>query len=265
MYKKYYCLHFAFLIMCIGLSCIISLPIQASDITKTNFHLLPEKNNQLLSLSWGDIWNKLRRRKGKRGSRGEDENKEFFCMIAPGRLKSSNNGKQTLVVWNTKPLFLWKDDNQKVKGIEVFHIRSYKQVWKSKTLQSGTSKVIYDGKPLKPGEAYFWRETSSPTSQEKPPSKQSFRIMGAEKRQTITMGLKQLENGLKAKRASKDKIILARVDYFADRQLWSDVLREVYSVKNPNSELKQKIKQIQSHDFCSPKKSEQKLGLVFWK
>jgi len=226
-----------------------ALPIQAAiNPNFTTQQTAEVYNYSLLSLSWGDIWNKLRRRKGKRGARGDDENPEFFCMIAPGKLKDSHNGKQTLVVWNTRPLFMWKDDNKKVKGIEVFHTRSYKQVWRSKTLQSGTSKVIYDGKPLQPGAAYFWRET---TSLEQSPSKQSFRIMDAEKRQTITRGLKQLENRLKAKRASKDKIVLARVDYFANRQLWSDVLLEMHSVPNPSAELKQKIRQIENYDFCS--------------
>ena len=261
MYTKYYCPHFILLILCLGLFSSISLPIQAYT-KKNNNQLLPENNHLLLSLSWGDIWNQLRRRKAKRGSRGDDENQEFFCMIAPGRLKDVKNGEQTLVVWNTRPLFIWKDDKNKVRRIEVFHIRSNQVVWKSKTLPSNTNRIIYDGEPLKPGEAYSWRET---ISSEQFPSKQSFRIMSAEGRQTIATELKQLENRLKAKKTSKDKAILARVDYFADKQLWSDVLREIYSVKNPSPELKHKIQQIQSYDFCSPKQNEQKFGLVSWK
>ncbi len=222
-----------------------ALPLQAA--IKNNLTTqTPEVDNRQYALSWGDIWNKLRRRKGKRGSRGDDENQEFFCMIAPGKLKNVDNGKQTLVVWNTRPLFIWKDDKNKVRGIEVFHIRSNQMVWRSKTLKPGTNRVIYDGEPLKTGENYSWREAISP---EQLPSKQSFRIMSAKERKAISADLNQLE----PKGASADKMILARVDYFAGKELWSDVLWEMYSVKNPSPELKQKIQQIQSHDFCSQK------------
>ncbi|WP_088243907.1 hypothetical protein [Calothrix rhizosoleniae] len=154
-------------IMLAGIVSSSALPLQAAINTNFITQQTAEVDNPQYALSWGDIWDKLRRKKGKRGSRGDDENKEFFCMIAPGKLKDSNNGKQTLVVWNTRPLFLWKDDNKKFKGIEVFHIRSYKQVWKSRTLKPNNNRVIYDGEPLKPGEAYFWRETTSPNSEEK--------------------------------------------------------------------------------------------------
>jgi len=222
-----------------------ALPLQAA-INQRTTPQNPEVNNnrELFSLSWGDIWKRLRRKKGKRGSRGKDEDKEFFCMIAPGKLKDTNNSKQTLKVWHTQPLFIWKDDKNKVRKIEVFHIRSNQVVWSSKIFKPGTNRVVYNGEPLKPGEAYSWREAISP---EQLPSKQSFRIMSAEERKTISAGLNQL----KPKGVSKDKMILARVDYFAQNQLWSDVLLEMYSVKNPSPELKQKIQQIQSHDFCS--------------
>ena len=229
------------------LICTSASPLQAANNSPTT-KPTPEINRPLLSLSWGDIWNKLRRKKGRKGSRGNDENKEFFCTIAPGKLKDTNNGKQTLVVWNTRPIFIWKDDNNKVRRIEVLHIRSNQVVWRSKTFKPGTSRIIYDGKPLKPGEAYSWREAIPP---EQLPSKQSFRIMSAEKRQAISAELNQL----KPKGASKEKIILARVEYFARKELWGDALLEMHSVKNPSPELKQKIQQIQSHDFCSLQKT----------
>ncbi len=234
-----------------------ALPLQAA--IQNNFttqETVNVDNDQLFSLSWGDIWDKLRRKKGRRGSRGP--NQPILCMIAPGKLKDIKGEKQTLVVWSTQPLFIWQEDEKKIQGIEVRHIRSNKLMWR-KSLKSKTPRITYKGEPLQPGEDYSWRETSP---LEKPPSKRSFRIMNAKERQTVSAELKRLENKLKAKGASEDKITLAKVDYFADKQLWSDVLREMYAVKNSSPELKERIKQIESNNFCSLEKGEQKPSLM---
>ncbi|GAB1542846.1 hypothetical protein NUACC21_55200 [Scytonema sp. NUACC21] len=242
-------------VVVVGLS---ALPIQAA--IKQNFptqETLNSSDRQLFALSWGEIWDKLRRKRGKRGSRGDD-NKEFFCMIAPGKLEDQNNGKQSLVVWSTQPVFLWRGQ---MVGIEVRHIRSDELMWRQ-TFSPTTRSIIYQGKPLQPGEDYFWRETI-PLDQL--PSKRSFRMMDAKERDRISTELKELESERKAKGSREEEIVLSRVNYFAKNDLWSDVLREIYSVPNPSPELKEKIKQIQGHDFCSQEKDEQKLGLVLWK
>jgi hypothetical protein len=241
-------------VVVVGLSV---LPLQAA--IKQNFSVQETLNNddrQLFALSWGDIWDKLRRKRGKRGSRGDD-NKEFFCMISPGKLEDQNDGKQSLVVWGTQPVFLW---GGKMVGIEVRHTHRKELMW-SQSLNSTTRSIIYQGEPLKPGEDYFWRET---IPQEKLPSRKSFRVMKVEDRDRISAELKKLESKLKAKEASAEEIVLARVNYFAEKSLWSDVLREIYSVPNPSPGLKEKIKQIQGHNFCSQEKDEQKFGFVLW-
>lgn len=227
-----------------------ALPLQAA-IKQQNLptqETLKVENRQLLALSWGEIWDKLRRKKGRRGSRGDD-NKDFFCMIAPGKLKDTNSIKASLEVWSTKPVFLWKG---KMKGIEVRDIRSNKLMW-SQSLEPMTQSIIYQGETLQPGNAYIWREA---LPNEQLPSRQSFRIMKAEKRDRISAELNQLENNLKAKGANSEQIILKRIEYFAQKELWSDVVREIYSVQHPSPELKEQIKEIQSHDFCSQDKDE---------
>ncbi|WP_414581745.1 hypothetical protein [Scytonema sp. PCC 10023] len=153
-----------------------------------------------------------------------------------------------------------------MEGIEVRHIRSKKLMWRQ-TLDPTTRKTIYQGEPLQPGEDYFWRETLPP---EQLPSQVPFRIMESEKRDRITGELNKLENREKeASGTSAEKIILARVEYFANQGLWSDALREIYSVldsvPNPSVEFKQGINQIQNNEFCSFKAGQQKLGFVFWK
>ncbi len=236
-----------------------ALPLQAA--TKTNF-LTPEKqiirkdgNRQLLALSWGDIWRELRRKKGQKGSRSPKQ--PTLCMITPGKLQDPDDKKETLLVWGTKPVFLWQGE---IKGIEVRHIRSNKLMW-SENLESKTNSIVYQGKTLEPGQAYSWGETE-PLSEKDIPNKQSFRIMKTEERDRISEELKQLESKLKAKGVKGEKIVLARIEYFADKKLWSDVFREMYAVENPSPELKAQIEQIESHDFCTPDKDGNKVSLV---
>ncbi len=231
-----------------------ALPLQAA--IKHNFptqKTINLDNRQLLAFSWGELWDKLRRKKGKRGSRG-DEDKKFFCMIAPGGLKDPSSIKASLKVWSSQPVFLWKGE---IKGIEVRHTRSNKLMW-SQQVEPTTRGIVYQGEPLQPGEAYFWRETVPDAEL---PSRQSFRIMKAEERDSISTDLKQLESNLKAKGAKPEEIVLARIDYFVEKQLWSDVLREIYLVQNPSPELKELVEQIQSNDFCSDDKDEQPISL----
>lgn len=216
---------------------------------------LKDNNHQLLALSWGDIWRKLRRKKGKKGSRGP--NQPTLCMIAPAKLEDRDDGKEskaTIEMWGTQPVFLWKGE---IKGIEVRNIRSNELMWSQKFDRPKASSIVYQGKPLQPGQAYSWREIE-PISKDELPNKQSFRIMKKEDRDRIYAELKQLEN----KGANPEEIILARIKYFAEKELWSDVFREIYLVQNPSPELKELTQQIQGHDFCAPDKDEPKVSLV---
>lgn len=211
---------------------------------------LKHDNHQFLALSWGDIWRKLRRKKGKKGSRGPYQPK--LCIIAPGKLKDPKTDQGTIKMWGIKPVFLWKGE---IKGIEVRHIVTNELMWRQ-ALNPTTNSIVYQGKPLKPGEAYSWRETERFSSDDLP-NKQSFRIMKAEERDRISSDLKKLESELKPKganqkNANQEKIVLARTKYFTDKGYSSDAFREIYSVQNPSSELQKYINQIQSHDFCAP-------------
>jgi hypothetical protein len=44
---------------------------------------------------------------------------------------------------------------------------------------------------------------------------------------------------------------LQRAEYFAQRQLWADVLQEIYAVESPSEALKQETEQILKK-VCSP-------------
>ncbi|NEQ82637.1 MAG: hypothetical protein F6K26_21065, partial [Moorea sp. SIO2I5] len=116
-------------------------------------------------------------------------------------------------------------------------------------LEPTTTSIVYQGKPLQPGKDYFWRNT---IPLEELPTKKSFRLMNNEKRNQITTDLTALESKLKAENATADQIALKRINYFMDKQLWSDALREIYLMPNPPAEVTDVIDQInnKAHDFC---------------
>ena len=229
----------------VGFLGLCALPLQAA-INKQPKQILTEINRQYIALSWGDIWDKLRRKKGKRGSRG-DEAKKLLCMITPGKLQDDDI-PGTIKVWSDKPLFLWQGS---MEGIEVGHHRSNELMW-SQNLDATTNKITYQGKALQPGQNYFWRET---VPLETLPTKVTFRIMEQPERDRISTELAELESKLRAEGASESKIALERVTYFADQQLWSDALREAYSIENPSGKLADFINKVEAKDFCPPEVS----------
>ena len=230
------------LIAALGIVSVSALPIQAA-IRQYSHQSITEVNNTYLAISWGDIWERLRRKKASGGSRGPE--KPPICMIVTGKLRELDRDNSDLdgkiEVWSDRPLFLWQES---MVGIEVRHLLSDELMW-SQPLEPEARSITYAGKPLQPDEVYYWRET---LPLEEVPHRVSFRIMEAEKSAEITTELEQLESKLKAIGASANKIALERVNYFIEQGLWSDALREIYSNQNFFSEL---IEKIEAHDFCN--------------
>jgi len=230
------------LILIVGILSLFALPLPAAIRPQVNPNLT-EVNNQQIALSWGDIWERLRRRKGRKGSRGEDKDK-LLCLIAPGKLRGENE-TGTIKVWGKQPLFVWQGE---MKGIEVGHLRSNKVIW-SQTLKPTTNRITYQGEELQPEQDYFWRET---VPLDTLPTKITFRIMNKGDRELISTELAELESQSETKGATESDIILALVHYFAEEKLWSDALQTAYSVENPSGELADFIAQFEAHNFCPP-------------
>ncbi|NER94020.1 MAG: hypothetical protein F6J86_09300 [Symploca sp. SIO1B1] len=233
------------LIVVVGILSLSALPLQAAIRQQIN-PSLTEVNHKHIALTWGDIWDRVRRKKGKNGSRGDDKNK-LLCLITPGKLRSTDeNGayeKGTIKVWGEQPLFLWQGV---MEGIEVRHLRSNELIW-SQTLEPTTNRITYQGEELEPEQVYFWRET---VPLDTLPTKITFRIMNKEDRDRISTELAELESQLETEGASESDITLARVTYFANLQLWSDALQAAYSVENPSGELADFIAKFEAHNFC---------------
>lgn len=184
----------------------------------------------------GAFWNKIFKladdpeppiKPYKGGSRGS------ICLISP------DAPSQTRVIWNTKPLFIWK--SQEVEKIAVKIPGS--QEYLGTQIVIGTQSVNYKGKPLEPGQTYellifLNKESTSPAIFV------PFQVMEASQRNGITSYLKLLERLHNNKGADAESIAKAKAKYFAQKGLWSDVLQEAYSVPNPSPELLQVIKDL---------------------
>ena len=140
------------------------------------------------------------------GSRGD------VCVIAP------NLPRATATVWSDRPLFLWRGN---VSRLEV-RTDADTVLW-SYTPPAGSERALYDGEPLQPGQSYVWTIFDR---QGEPLFAVPFRLMLAARRDVIADELIVLEAQLTSERATPEAIARQRINYFAERQLWADVLRE---------------------------------------
>jgi hypothetical protein len=238
---KYLGFNFSFLFLI--LSILSSLPIQAA-IKQQNRSLPKITNNSYLALSWGDIVKIFRRQRTPGGGKGE------ICAILPQALvDSSTRQKGTEEIWTDKPVFFWRGVG--VKQIDIFE-RGKDEVFATLKVKEGLTKIKYNGKPLQPGQSYAWQITAEKVRGL--PIKDSgsnFKVMESKKRASITDDLTKLEARLKKKGNNVEKISLEKANYFAKKEMWTDVLEQLYSVKNPSPQLMDTIKKIEGYNFCN--------------
>ena len=234
---------FSFILLLIVISILPEIPSQAAirPINKTRSY---QTENIRLALSWSDIVKIFRRKKSRKGGKGS------ICLIVPQRLDDPVSQVQgTKEIWSLNPRFLWNISKGNVRTIELFDKNSNQPFW-SQEVPEGETSFVYDGKPLKPGYSYKWRIIAdAPFPMKSIPVE--FKVMEAQKRLGITIWLALLEHRLKKQGANAEKIALEKANYFAEEELWSDVVSEIYQVQNPSRRLKQKIQQIQSSDYCN--------------
>lgn len=137
--------------------------------------------------------------------------------IAPGVL----DGVQ--VVWSDRPVFVWSGS---IGRIDLCDEASGELLW-SQPVSPEDQGVAYTGEPLQPGGIYEWMLCDRLGVAN---DLVTFQVMSAEERDRIAAELAELEAGLRAEGATTDAIALQRARYFADRQLWTDVLREALAI-----------------------------------
>ncbi|MDJ0731508.1 MAG: hypothetical protein QNJ33_16115 [Crocosphaera sp.] len=203
-----------------------------------------------IALSWGDIFDSLRRKKGTGGSRGSND---LTCLIVPGKLKERNRNNaqedgQNLV-WSETPLFLVQGNlNKIVVATRKFPKTEEQTMWSYMVPQSQTANelithtIAYEGKTLQPSKTYYWTNLTS-----NDPIWVGFKMMDQATKETISRELNALETSLQSEENAKEKIAKERVKYFVERKLWSDAIREMYN--NP-AVFSEEIKALESHSFC---------------
>jgi hypothetical protein len=183
------------------------------------------------------------------GSEGDGGTRDgLLCLITPGY--ASENGSE---IWSDRPLLVWSEQfvgpnvASSVATIAVLSVDEQTELWsQSAKSQRGAAsnesesarwtlqEIVYGGEALGPGKVYAWvvrdglnrRITSA-----------QFQVMTVEQQQAIATDLAELEQELTAKDATVEEIALAKADYFASQELWSDMLQVVFAVEDPSQDL----------------------------
>lgn len=180
------------------------------------------------------LWELLFGKKTKPGgSRGD------FCSIWPNR-----DDSDMLKIWSDRPVFVWEGI---AKRITVHPANSEQVLW-SYDVQPNERSVLYKGPALEPGRDYDYRVTFQTTINGVPSEKIAepipFQIMAAPERRRIATELAAIERQNQA--LSNEQIAQKRADYFAKQGLWSDVVREVFSIQNPSSDWKAAMQKVRT-------------------
>ncbi|MGD1700095.1 hypothetical protein [Dapis sp. BLCC M229] len=182
------------------------------------------------------------------------EGSSSFCLVSPGLIEVEDKISDTspTFIWNTRPTFIWQGQLQL---IEIRPANSQQVLWAEK-VQDNQQIIIYNGESLKPGNTYYWRIYDSSASEYSFPTLRiTFRVMDVLERQVITQELEKLDTRLKQAKATPETIALAKVKFWAERNLFSDALSEAFAVKNPSTELQNFRSNILQH-FCSKPKMQ---------
>ncbi len=204
--------------------------------------------------TWEAILNlfKIRRKESLLGSRS-------ICFISLNVFTEKTN-----VIWSTSPLFLWQETTFPFE-IRLYSPPELKQkrtlLWRQEVPETSTTVnftgIKYDGTSLEPGKSY---ELAIFNQEDKSKNSRTFKVMGVEERERIAEELRSLQNRLKTEKATNDEIVLERVNYFVERNLWSDALQEMYASPNPSRELIQNRQELLTN-FC-PKQTPSSANLI---
>jgi hypothetical protein len=162
-------------------------------------------------------------------------------------------------IWSDRPLFLWQGTapNIEIRLYSPFNPDREQELLWSQTIstESQTTQVQsvpYTGGALQPGQSYDW-ELVIFSSEERVLKKMrhTFQVMELPERDRLAAELAVIETQLSAAGATAEQIALERANYFAQRDLWSDALQEIYSVKNPLAALTSNTQEILTY-LCEP-------------
>lgn len=154
-----------------------------------------------------------------KGSRGDK-----VYAIAPSEIEGLN------VIWRDRPLLIWEGA---IALIEIIDAETDELLW-SQLVSPENRCVAYTGQPLQPGRSYEWRLCDQFDAVA---HLVSFRVLEAEDRERIAAELAAIEAAAKTGGATPEDIALQRAAYFAEQELWADLLQEAFFVENASTDL----------------------------
>jgi hypothetical protein len=191
-----------------------------------------DQKNKSIAERLADVF---RRRPRQGGTQGE------FCSISPSI--------ESRLTWSERPLFVWQGN---VTQIEVHRRGSQPALlWTDVLTEQEQSKQsrLYEGPTLVPGQKYEYLVTYKTTDEGQiitNTKKIPFEVLEAEdeKRHRIEAKLAILEN--QNQTMSAEELALQRAEYFAEENLWLDVIREVLLLPNQSSNWARAVQEYQS-------------------
>ena len=222
------------LLITVSLTSVVIPVTQAQQNTQPNntqAKKKPKKSTSILAA----ILSLLKAPENRLITRGDE-----LCPISPGNL-----GEQ--LIWSDRPLFIWQGEipQSKVNLYSSSANFNYEQdeqlVW-SQAIAANSVSIAYNGEPLQPGFIYDWEFVTSGKIY-----RSTFVMITEEERQAIAQDLAGLENRALAEGKGKEEIAIAKADYLAQKQLWSDVLQQLYSIENPSLDLVSKTTDIEQY------------------
>lgn len=167
------------------------------------------------------IWKLL---KAKREQEPALSSRSNICEITPGLFGETNS------IYSDRPLFLWQGmtSNLTINLYSPFSFDADQELLWTQTVKEASQNVLYTGEALQPGKIYDWEVVVDSQANRR---RISFQIMEQEKRDRISQELAQLETDLTISGATQEEIILAKANYFAQKDLWSDSLQQLYSLE----------------------------------
>lgn len=158
------------------------------------------------------------------------------CPIAP-----VSSEEQVMQIWSDRPFFLWRNyPRGTMESIEVeWRDEIFSGFERSlfRATVTGESYVSYVGTPLERGMQYYWLPYSSAMDPFIFVEGIPFEIMSEEAYAQVTQELEMAEQQWQEADLSPEEQIVERVAFFAERELWSDAMREAFTAPNPSDAL----------------------------
>lgn len=224
-----------------------SLPLALVGLAVLNSGSLPQpvlaQTPDALSPEFASVWNFFRREADDRRAGGNGSPRGPLCSITPG----------AETVWNRTPLFVWQGASS--IGLRQPHQDILWQETATTVVLKENEKDLYQSyrptESLEPG-GYDWLFFLVPSEYA---AWDSFEVMDDDGYEQIAAELDTLEATLAAD-ASDETIALARMAFFAERDLASDALQEMFSITDPSPDMQQRQAEVVQL-FCPTEQPEQ--------